>query len=33
MDLLRVPLKLDFKKKKGGGVLIESLHVSKLILF
>lgn len=32
MDLLRVPLKLDFKKK-GGGVLIESLHVSKLILF
>lgn len=32
MDLLRVPLKLDFKKKKGG-VLIESLHVSKLILF
>lgn len=26
-------IEVRFKKKKGGGVLIESLHVSKLILF
>lgn len=33
MDLLRVPLKLDFFFEGGRGFLIESLDVSKLILF